>query len=117
MDRFVHDQNLIRFVDALEHESNPARRDLLQQLLLEEENRFGGRREKLEQANVQILRGRERVRRQRELVARLTSDGANLEPAQQVLMNMLLTQSLFEAYRDILLRSDEPPSDRSPGVA
>ncbi len=107
MDRFVHDQNLRRFVDLLEREPDGPRRTVLQELLIEEENRFGERQERLEQAEVLIVRGRERIRRQVELVARL-SDGDGADMAKATLRNLMHTQSLFEAFREVMMNGHAP---------
>lgn len=107
MDRFVHDQNLIRFVDLLEREADGPKRTVLQQLLIEEENRFGERQERLEQTEVLIVRGRERIRRQVELVARL-ADCDTAEVAKATLRNLVQTQSLFEAFREVMMNGHAP---------
>ncbi len=109
MQRFLHFQNLARFVEALEHEPDPAKRDVLQQLLLEEENRFGDSRERSEQTDTLIARGRERIRQQRALVDRLGCDGKGVETAKIGLLNLLRTQSIFEGFRQVLVDGGADP--------
>ncbi len=109
MQRFLHFQNLARFVEALEHETDPAKRDVLQQLLLEEENRFGDSRERLEQTDTLIARGRERIRQQRALVASLGCDGKGIETAKIGLLNLMRTQSIFEGFRQVLVDGETDP--------
>lgn len=109
MQRFVHFQNLNRFVEALEQETDPPKRDLLKQLLLEELNGFGDRRERLEQAEEFIVRGQERIRRQREIVSGLEGAGKDVDIAKAGLFNLVQTQSIFEAFHQILLSEGAQP--------
>jgi hypothetical protein len=102
MEQFIHQQNLVRFVEALERETDPGRRDVLQQLLLEEEKRYGDRRERIEQTETFILRGRERIRRQREIISSLQEGDGAIETAKASLLNLMRTQSLFEAFHRTL---------------
>jgi hypothetical protein len=98
MDRFVHEQNLARFAEMLRVERDPARRAILQDLLIQEEERLGSVLERLDRAEAHIAEGRRRIERQRELVAALTSGGAAGE-AEQLLESFIRTQSALEAYR------------------
>jgi hypothetical protein len=105
MQSFVQQENLRRFVEALEHEADPDRRELLQRLLEEEENRYGKRRELIGRIDQFVAAGRVRIDRQRELVARLQADGEDHATAQVVLLNLIETQCFFADFR---LRLDGP---------
>lgn len=48
MNRFVHEQNIGNFIERLRVEHNPATRRTLQQLLIEEADKFGRRSEQID---------------------------------------------------------------------
>lgn len=99
MDRFIHTQNLARFMGLLEAETDALQRERLQDLLVEEENRFGSRRERVMEADGLIARGEARLREQELLVARLSDDGRDTAAAERLLANMIQTLQAFVAYR------------------
>ena len=105
MDRFIHTQNLLRYVDMLEKEADPIRRERLRSLLIEEEDRFGSEREWLDEAELYIVQSRSRIRRQEEIVAHLRRDGRDSEQADRLLTNMSDLLQLFQQRRDQLQAS------------
>ncbi len=103
MDRTTQEHIVERCLDFLARETDPARREALHGLLVEEEDRFGARRERLPQLEGFIARGEERIGRQREFVASLAASGLDTGSAEVVLANLLRPQSLFRDYRGQLL--------------
>lgn len=103
LDRFLHDQNVERFVGLLMGETDPQVRARLHDLLIEEEDRFGLRRERLQQLRDHIDRLRVRMLRQEQLISVLTDGDCDAGPARQLHANWSETLRLLERYRDNLL--------------
>lgn len=95
MQRFVHNQNLLRFVDLLERETDPVKRGRLQDLLLEEENRFGSRREQALELDSMIAGARLRIARQRQVVNQMEAEARGADLAGQILASMEQTYALL----------------------
>lgn len=106
MQRFIHEQNLTRYIDLLDIESNPLTRRQIQKLLIEEEDRFGSLTERIDQADILIRRSQARLRQQQALVTRLKNDGAETATAVALVETMNQTLQLVAAYRQTL--SDGP---------
>jgi hypothetical protein len=107
VDRFVHDQNLCRYADLLERETDPAVRARLQDLLIEEEDLFGTRRERLQQARDHVERLRGRMVRQEQLILRLEDGGHDTGLARQLYDAWSDTLVVLERYRDNLQRDTD----------
>lgn len=99
MHDFVHAQNLVRYVDLLEHEADPVMRERLKALLLEEENRFGRRREAAIELDGLVAAAAARVIRQRQIVGRLTEAGGAVAEAERLLATMTETLRLLRDYQ------------------
>jgi hypothetical protein len=97
--QFVFDLNLSRFVDKLRLEHDPDMRETVKRLLIEEENKFGRKRELLIWLERHIGEGRCRIASQNALITKLRANGDDLGLAETVLSNLVETQSLFEQYR------------------
>ena len=59
--QFVSDLNIARFLDKLRLEHDPAMRTVLQRLLIEEEDKFGGNVERLSTVQRHIAEGNRRI--------------------------------------------------------
>lgn len=111
MERFIHDQNLERYMTLLDSEPDEPAREALRALLIEEEDRFGARRERLEAADRHIARLRERMHRQVELIELLNASGADIAPAVDLHRNWGKTLIALETYRR-LIRDDQDRARR-----
>jgi hypothetical protein len=100
MQRFVHAQNLTRFVTLLEAEADADRRVQLESLLIEEENRFGSQRERLDQAEALLAAGLIRLHRQETVVAGLRPDVPERPAAERLRDNMRQLVEIFRLHRD-----------------
>jgi hypothetical protein len=99
LERFVHEQNLTRYIDLLESAAYPAEVGQLQKLLIEEEDRFGSLEQRIDQADDLISRGLANLRRQQELVARLHEDGHDTAKAETVMRAMHQMIEVMGRYR------------------
>jgi hypothetical protein len=97
MEAFVHHENLEQFATLLG--SDPTKRSTLMTLLIEEENKFGAGYERLDAADQWVAAGRDRIEKQRDLIARLSEAGHDMATAHQQLRGFMEIQSLFEGYR------------------
>jgi hypothetical protein len=97
--RFVSEANIARFVDQLRIETNPARRDMLRRLLIEEEDRFGVTEERLEMVDRHIMDGAACIARQAEVVAKRKRDGVECANVERALQTSKMIQALFEDFR------------------
>jgi hypothetical protein len=102
MENFVHRQNLLRYVDILEHEPTGDRRLMVRRLLIEEEDRFGTVAQRLNEAEAHIAEAGIRIHRQQDLVARLKADGRDASAAEELLTHFLNIAELFEQHRSRL---------------
>jgi hypothetical protein len=98
----VHEQNLNRYADLLQRETDPAVRARLHDLLIEEEDLFGSRRERLQQARDQVERLRARMVRQEQLISNLDDGGHDTALARQLHAAWSDTLVVLERYRDNL---------------
>jgi hypothetical protein len=96
VDRFICDGNISRFVDQLRRETNPARRETLKRLLIEEEDRFGAAEERLQMVERNLTDGAALIDRQARLVAELKAGGRDAGAAERMLRTFEMTQELFE---------------------
>jgi len=102
MDRFVHDQNLTRYIDLHETVTDPTKLAQIEKLLIEEEDRFGSVSERLNEADRLIHDGHGRVRRHRALVAHLDAIGHDTKRAGAVLASMSRLLEIMYQYRQTL---------------
>jgi hypothetical protein len=107
MDRFVSDGNIARFVDHLRCEIIPARQETLKRLLIEEENRFGAREERLEMVERNLAESSARIDRQTRLVAELKGNGGDAVHAERTLRTFEMIRGLFERYHAHLREARE----------
>ena len=101
--QFVSDLNIARFLDKLRLEHDPAMRTVLQRLLIEEEDKFGGNVERLSTVQRHIAEGNRRISLQKALVAKLATNGEDIRSAEKALSNLVEIQRIFEQYRQVIL--------------
>ena len=94
MEVFVTEGNVEIYLSRLHRTWNACDRDMLLRLLCQEEARMGFSREHLENGEKRVLEGRERLRKQRELVAQLGSQ----DQAALLLETLEKTQMLLEQH-------------------
>jgi hypothetical protein len=103
--QFVSDLNVSRFLDRLQLAHDPSIRASLQRLLLEEEDNFGDRAERLHNAQRHIAEGYSRIERQKALLAKLKADRKDVRLAERTLSNLLEIQRILEQYRQSVLHA------------
>jgi len=101
--RIVSDLNVARFVDRLQLELDPAKRASLQRLLLEEEDKFGRRAERLSDVQRHLAEGSRRIALQKALIETLKANGQEVRLAERTLSNLVEIQRIFEQYRHVIL--------------
>ncbi|HWC63636.1 MAG TPA: hypothetical protein VG501_08440 [Rhizomicrobium sp.] len=87
--KYVTEQNISRFMSALEHEADPAQRSVLTRLLIAEEDRFGRASERLEIAQQCLEKCSQRIAIFRARIDALEPDHPLCEIARRTLANML----------------------------
>jgi hypothetical protein len=103
MERFVHDQNLTRYLDQLQCETDSAKRGQLRRLLVEEIDRFGAHSDRLNETDRLAARCMARLDEQRTRVARLRADGHDAESSESLLANLSQTLEVIEGHRQTIL--------------
>jgi hypothetical protein len=101
--KFASDQNVTRFVSALQTEADPMRRNSLRSLLLEEENRLGSSLEQLDKADRYLGEFQAHISRLLTLIGKLRADGHDASPPERLLNNMTELHQLFVSYRQIVV--------------
>jgi hypothetical protein len=101
--QFVSDLNIARFLDKLRLEHDPAMRTVLQRLLIEEEDKFGGSVERLSTVQRHIAEGNHRISLQKTLIEKLAANSEDIGSAERTLSNLVEIQRIFEQYRQIIL--------------
>lgn len=114
MDQFVHSQNLLRYMDLLERETDPGRRARISDLLVEEMGRFGGALERLAEVDRLIAGAQMRVRRQSGLLCHMPVDAQAHPLAANVLANLEQTLGLLLDHRELLRRGLGPEDGSLP---
>ena len=99
--------NISCFADQLRYETNPARRETLKRLLIEEESRFSAREHRLQMAERKLAHGAELIVRLRRLIVNMKSDGGDTGSAERMLQTFELIQDLFERFRALTYQETE----------
>ncbi len=100
---FACTRNIANFIDQLGTEADPARRTVLMQLLVEEEDKLGIGLEQLDLSEAFIAKGQGLIARQEALIERLENCGRDSRSANDVLNTLVTVQNLFKGYRHVLL--------------
>ena len=105
---FVRINNVHNFADQLTSAADPAKRATLIRLLVEEEDKLGVGLAQLGAAELRLATGARLIARQKELIARMQTDGRDTKHANNLLDTMTEVQALFEKYRRrIVARLDD----------
>jgi DNA-binding CsgD family transcriptional regulator len=103
MSDFATGQNITQYVDLFCHETDFAEQGRTRMLLVGEETRFGFHSEQLDRVDLHIDHARERVVRQRALVARLERRGDDTRVAVALLAGLVEVLDLFARHRNLIL--------------
>jgi hypothetical protein len=103
LQQFVNTQNIARYEQRLYGEADAMRRQSLRGLLLDEENKFGSRSERLDLIGQRMRECKDRIARQTLVVERLNGQGHDPGPAQRLLSNMLDLHAVYEGYYQVIL--------------
>jgi hypothetical protein len=99
MDNFIATENVRHLRRELENGAEPAKRDTMLRILVEEENKLGFTRELLGRLDHHISRLSEIMARQVELIDNLTSLGEPLERSQMILATLNDLMAAYIAHR------------------
>src|SRR4051794_9561603 len=103
--RLRGDDDLASFADQLQWEFEPAKRETLQSLLLDEERRLGFTLEQLDKAERRLSHGGVRIARQTALIGELKVAGYDVGRAERLLENLKHIQGLFAAYHAFIVEA------------
>ena len=98
-------QNVTRFTDQLRSESDPFRRQRLQTLLIEEEDRLASNYEQLAKFEDEIAKSEERINFQRARVAAMESAERDTTAARSVLENLVQIQAIYKQHRQRIVET------------
>ena len=101
MSAFVTEGNIEVYLSRLRRTSNTEKRDDLLRFIREEESRMGQSREHFENGQRRVIEGRQRIKKQRRLVARLATM-RHADNAAFILETLEMTQALLEEWLDTL---------------
>jgi hypothetical protein len=103
VNEFAARENLTRFRSELEQGVGESVRGVLLDLLVEQESLFGLQQEQLDRVNRHIIRLREIIAGQVQLMERLQSKGLALEKAQLVLDTLNDMMLAHQSFRQTIL--------------
>ena len=98
-------QNVTRFTDELRSEPDPFRRQRLQTLLIEEEDRLASNYEQLAKFEAEIAKSEERINFQRARVAAMESAERDTTAARSVLENLVQIQAIYKQHRQRIVET------------
>ncbi|MGD9880980.1 MAG: hypothetical protein AB7I59_27200 [Geminicoccaceae bacterium] len=102
LDVFVTEGNVDIFLLKLHKTLDPIERDKLLRLVATEEAKMGRSREHVENGQIRVTDGRERLERQRILVAGLSLEERSAHPAAFLLETLEKTQNLLQEHLRLL---------------
>ena len=100
-------QNVTRFTDQLRSEPDPFRRERLQKLLIEEEDRLALNCEQLAKFEQEIAKSEERIKFQRARVAAMEEAERDSAVARSVLENLIQIQAIYKQHRQRIVQAIE----------
>jgi hypothetical protein len=101
--RFVQDRNIATYIELLHVESESTKRHTLKTLLIDEENKFGSRSEKLDKVERHIAVCQAHITGQHKIIDRLRANGGNCAAAERVLANLFDILDVCRAHRQCVL--------------
>ena len=99
MDRFIGNENIMRFVGQLRAETDPRRQKTLKRLLIEEVSHFGATEERLRMIERHLTEGALHIVKQTNIVAAMKSRGHDSGKAENNLQASVVIQDLFQNFR------------------
>src|SRR5712691_8047361 len=99
IDRFVAEQNVVRFRNKLLREADPNVQAALRRLLIEEEDKLARDLAQLSQVESEIESWNDRIAKQRSIVSRLEQSERDTRIAGQLLESLVMTLALLERHR------------------
>src|SRR6266700_556355 len=99
IDRFVAEQNVVRFRNKRLREVEPNLQAALRRLLIEEEDKLARDLAQLSEVESEIEGWNERIAKQRSIVSRLDQSGRDTTIAHQLLESLVLTMALLDKHR------------------
>jgi hypothetical protein len=104
MDQFVARENIRHCRDQLMSEIDPAKRAILQRILVEEEDKLGALFELIAEVKREIARAKTLIEERRTLVASMEREKrGGIENVKALLDGLMQTQTLHEEYCKKLL--------------
>jgi hypothetical protein len=103
MTKDVRDQIVWGLADRFEAERDPVRRQALRTLLIEQEDSFAERAERLDRVEAHIASSNFRIEELGKTITRLRGDGRDVRTAERALTSMKDLLKVFGACRDRLL--------------
>ena len=94
-DRHAYQRNIDNFHSRLLMEEHTDIRSVLLRLLIEEENKFGSKREQIDLLKSKIEKNKILVEKQRNIVDNLIREDGNLVYADRMLQNFIETQKVL----------------------
>ena len=97
-DHIIIERNIDQFHSRFLFEEDPDLRDTLLRLLIEEEDKFGSRREKIETINRKLGRGALLIEKQREILLKVETVGGNVAQARKTLALLIDSQKALSRF-------------------
>ena len=94
-ERHAYQRNIDNFHSRLLMEEHTDIRSVLLRLLIEEENKFGSKREQIDLVKNKIERSKILIEKQRNIVDNLIRENGNLVYADRMLKNFIETQNVL----------------------
>ena len=94
-DRHAYQRNIDNFHSRLLMEEHTDIRSVLLRLLIEEENKFGNKREQIDLVKSKIEKSKILIEKQRSIVDNLIREDGNLVYADRMLKNFIETQNVL----------------------
>jgi hypothetical protein len=102
MHRFVHRSNIAKFRNLIAKETDPTKRPVLVNLLVQEEDRFGYGQEQLALAERHLAECQGHITKLHDLIGHLHRNGENTRKENELLDAMSELETKFQAYRDAI---------------
>jgi len=94
-ERYAYQRNIDNFHSRLLMEEHTDIRSVLLRLLIEEENKFGSKREQIDLVKNKIEKSKILIEKQRSIVDNLIRENGNLVYADRMLKNFIETQNVL----------------------
>jgi len=101
-ERHAYQRNIDNFHSRLLMEEHTDIRSVLLRLLIEEENKFGSRREQIDLVKTKIEKSKLLIEKQRKIVENIIRENGNLVYADRMLKNFIETQNVMLQHLAVL---------------